>query len=341
MLSASGADVAAFLDGHAPGWADTQTVPPGNVHIINATESTVTVGWTPIAYTGDGGYYEVSYALSGQPWIVAGHTTDKTATSYTVEGLPSGQTYYFTVRSYTPAHGAQLSNLYSAYSPWPPAKPGPPTPTATATPGAPSVVWHHEYEAEDAYGGTRLNDYRWTFMRIQDRTDASGCSYVRHTYLQFGGYLTFTVDIPVSGVYYLWCRVAAPSWRQNSWFVRMDNQPEEWYESLNVDPAQPWGKCLSHMQERTFMNIAGTMVALYAGRPIAVFERQGKVLRVFEEGPVADALKIFTQDYHKKRIFPALSRIVVKQYPPEAAEALVKAGFMREFQDYVIYRNSI
>jgi len=105
-----------------------------------------------------------------------------------------------------------------------------------------------------------------------------------------------------------------------------------------VDPAQPWGKTLPHIQDRSFLNIAGNVVALRAGIPIAIFERQGKVFRVFEDTSLLDALSIFTQDYTKRRLFSTLNRLVVKQYPREAAEVFTRAGFIRELQDYVLYR---
>jgi ATP-dependent Lhr-like helicase len=89
------------------------------------------------------------------------------------------------------------------------------------------------------------------------------------------------------------------------------------------------------------MNIPGTAVALSAGRPVAVLERQGKVLRVFETDRLDEALTGFVRDYNRRRMFPTVNRLIIKQYPPEAAEVLSKAGFMREFQDYVIYRGSL
>ena len=105
------------------------------------------------------------------------------------------------------------------------------------------------------------------------------------------------------------------------------------------DPAQPWGKCLPHMETRSFINVAGTAVALRTGIPLAVFERQGKVLRVFDETHLEELLKVFVDEFSRKRIFPTLNRLLVKQYPKEAAEALKDAGFIREMQDYVLYRD--
>jgi len=108
-----------------------------------------------------------------------------------------------------------------------------------------------------------------------------------------------------------------------------------------VDPAQPWGKCLPHKQERSFMNIPGTAVALRGGIPVAVLERQGKILRVFDAEAFPNVISIFAQDYHRRRLFPSLNRLIVKQYPQESADALAKVGFIREIQDYVLYRGSI
>ncbi len=105
-----------------------------------------------------------------------------------------------------------------------------------------------------------------------------------------------------------------------------------------ADPAQPWGKVLPHKPERAFMNVAGTAVALQKGVPIAVFERQGRVLRVFEEEFLPEALLEFNKYYFGRRLFPALSRITVRQFPAEAARALSETGFIREIQDYTLYR---
>jgi ATP-dependent Lhr-like helicase len=105
-----------------------------------------------------------------------------------------------------------------------------------------------------------------------------------------------------------------------------------------VDPNQPWGKSLSHLPGRSFMNVPGTTVALKAGLPVAAFERQGKLLRVFDPDALADALQAFVYSYAEKRLYPQLNRIPVRQYPPEAIEALTGAGFIRDVTDYVLYR---
>ncbi len=105
-----------------------------------------------------------------------------------------------------------------------------------------------------------------------------------------------------------------------------------------VDPAQPWGKSLKHLDDRPFINVPGTAVALRGGVPVAVLERQGRTLRVFDQIALYDALPAFKNDFNRRRLFPQSNRITVKDYPKDAEDALVRAGFTREMQDYVLYR---
>lgn len=105
-----------------------------------------------------------------------------------------------------------------------------------------------------------------------------------------------------------------------------------------TDPAQVWGKSLKHMPDRSFINVAGTAVALRAGVPVAVFERQGQVLRVFDDSCLCDALKVFTDYYSRSKVFPSQTRITVKEYTKSSSEALESAGFTRQMMDYVLYR---
>jgi ATP-dependent Lhr-like helicase len=118
-------------------------------------------------------------------------------------------------------------------------------------------------------------------------------------------------------------------------------QPDERFVWLPaVDPMQPWGKYFAHDPEKSFLSVPGTAVALKAGLPVAVFEQQGKALRVFDAGALAEALAAFAQDFNARRIYPALRRLTVRQYPREAAEALKSAGFSGEMRDYVLYRGT-
>ncbi|MCP4710909.1 MAG: T9SS type A sorting domain-containing protein, partial [Planctomycetes bacterium] len=129
MLTASDAALLAFLAVHDANWYVTQTVPPDGVGAAAAAGASVDVSWTPINYTGHGGYYQVRYGQNpGGPYPNDGGTTaDKTAAGHTVSGLAPNTAYYFVVETYTPPHGDQQSALTS-------------DPSAEATATTPSTV---------------------------------------------------------------------------------------------------------------------------------------------------------------------------------------------------------
>lgn len=121
--------------------------------------------------------------------------------------------------------------------------------------------------------------------------------------------------------------------------VRMLRNPEKKPVWVNAaDPVQCWGKILPHKEGRNFLNIPGNAVACLGGLPVAVMEKQGKTLRVFDGQRLEECMKLFTEEYKRGKIFPAIKRVVVKEYPAAAAAALAAAGFLREMQDYVLYR---
>lgn len=105
-----------------------------------------------------------------------------------------------------------------------------------------------------------------------------------------------------------------------------------------IDRDQPYGKLLPHSYEQSFQRVAGTYVVLRGGDPIAVFERQGKTLRVFREECIKEALKEFAQGFEQKSLYRTLTKVTVKQYPKEAEQSLKEAGFLKEITDYVLYR---
>ncbi len=120
--------------------------------------------------------------------------------------------------------------------------------------------------------------------------------------------------------------------------VRRLQDPEKKLMWVNAaDPVQCWGKTLPHREDRSFINVPGTAVACYGGLPVAVMERQGKVLRIWEETLQEECLRLFAEKFKQGSIFAGSKRIVVKEYPDAAAEALRQAGFRKEMQDYVLY----
>lgn len=121
--------------------------------------------------------------------------------------------------------------------------------------------------------------------------------------------------------------------------IRELAEPEKRLIWINAaDPAQPWGKLLSHREGKAFLNIPGNAVACHGGVPVAAMEKQGKALRIWDEGVQEECLRLFAQSYQKGSLFPQQKRIVVKEYSPSAVCALTAAGFHREMQDYVLYR---
>ncbi len=120
--------------------------------------------------------------------------------------------------------------------------------------------------------------------------------------------------------------------------VRRLRDPQKKLVWINAaDPAQCWGKALPHREGRSFINVPGTAVACYGGLPVAVMERQGKVLQIWEETLQEECLWLFAEKFKQGSIFAGSKRIVVKEYPDAATEALRQAGFRKEMQDYVLY----
>lgn len=117
MLEAADPAVQQYLDAWAPGWRDTQTVPPTNLRLGEVTPNAVQVLWDPIAYAGDVGWYEVLYGWSSEgPFAKYGETSDKTVGEYTIDGLVRPRPMYVVVRTVTEAHGEQPNRLVSRTS---------------------------------------------------------------------------------------------------------------------------------------------------------------------------------------------------------------------------------
>ncbi len=122
-------------------------------------------------------------------------------------------------------------------------------------------------------------------------------------------------------------------------FLRHPQEDMLWLNA--ADPAQPWGKLLAHEPGLAFVNVPGTAVCFRGGTPVALFERQGKTLKILSGcGPeeTEAALQLFVLENRAGRIYGGRKRIVVKEYPAEAGAALEKSGFLREMQDYTLYR---
>ena len=104
-----------------------------------------------------------------------------------------------------------------------------------------------------------------------------------------------------------------------------------------ADPSCVWGKSLAHEPERAFVSMPATAVALKGGKVAALLERKGKVLRVFDEECLAEAMHVLVTGFRERRLFTGQKRIVIKEYPAGAGDVLRAEGFLKEMQDYVLY----
>jgi hypothetical protein len=140
-LFASNQSVRDFLFAKDADWAYTQTIAPNMLTVSGVTIDSVTLAWVPILYTDDGGHYEIEFATNvAGPYSVHGTTTDKTASGYVVTGLTDNTQYYFRVRTFTPAHDDQQSDLYSDYSSIVTATPQAPPATPTSLTAGPATM---------------------------------------------------------------------------------------------------------------------------------------------------------------------------------------------------------
>jgi Leucine-rich repeat (LRR) protein len=111
----------AWLDANAstgPGWPNTQTVAPSNVAFTGTTAFSATLTWTPIAFTGGPGGYQVLVSTTpGGPYVPQTLTANKAQSSVIVPGLQPSTTYFAIVKTITFANGAQPNTLFSDPTP--------------------------------------------------------------------------------------------------------------------------------------------------------------------------------------------------------------------------------
>jgi ATP-dependent Lhr-like helicase len=105
-----------------------------------------------------------------------------------------------------------------------------------------------------------------------------------------------------------------------------------------ADPLMQWGKALPRLPERNFICVAGTVVALKAGLPVALLEKQGQILRIFDDDCTEEVIKIFAEGFKKGHIFPNLKRLLIKEYPQDSEIAFKNAGFTRQMLDFALYK---
>lgn len=117
LLSAPDPQTAAYLDARDPDWAETQTVPPAGLAIAETTSSSLLLSWQPLPGNDGSGFYELYRAPTADgPYSFLGNTTSTAVAGYPVGGLAPDTTYFFKMRTYTPANAEQGRELLSAYT---------------------------------------------------------------------------------------------------------------------------------------------------------------------------------------------------------------------------------
>ena len=104
------------------------------------------------------------------------------------------------------------------------------------------------------------------------------------------------------------------------------------------DPLQAWGNILPHLEGRSFLSVPGTAVCLAGGRPVAVLERGGAVLRAFEPERLPEVLAALAADFRRGCVLPGQKRLILKRGAEGCEAALEKAGFLREALDWVLWK---
>lgn len=98
-------------------WQSTQTIAPTNLTITVLSDTSVQLTWTPIAYTGDTGGYEIWKGTPGGTlWTLDSVTLNKSTNNYTVSNLTPGTAYAFKLRTVTNPHGNNQNTVYSEYT---------------------------------------------------------------------------------------------------------------------------------------------------------------------------------------------------------------------------------
>ncbi len=123
MLSSSNADdTDTFLtEKQGDDWQATQTVAPTGLAVTGTTIDSISLEWTPIAYTADGGKYEIIVSPDADLSIdddVLHKSDDKTSSKLTIAGLTPSTEYHLAIRTRTdsiPGTGGQ--SLVSSFSP--------------------------------------------------------------------------------------------------------------------------------------------------------------------------------------------------------------------------------
>ncbi len=105
LTSSNDAETDAFLtDKQGSDWSATQTVAPTGLEVTATTIDSISLNWNPIAYTGNGGKYEVIVspdANLSEDEDKIHESDDKSSSSITIAGLSASTEYHLAIRTRT------------------------------------------------------------------------------------------------------------------------------------------------------------------------------------------------------------------------------------------------
>lgn len=166
------------------------------------------------------------------------------STSAQLQGLEAGKTYHCAVTAYNTARQeSPFSQEITVVIP--PAGPAAPDPSGRLV----------RFEAESGQLGTPMAVFNGPSESWVDTASYSQLGWTRSTF-----------EVPVAGDYHIWCRVKAPTASTDSFFVMMNDQPEEVFHVYGT-PLPPEGTRTANWQwRRIHVTDAGPRVhALAAG----------------------------------------------------------------------------
>jgi Leucine-rich repeat (LRR) protein len=117
MLFTTYSNIDSFITGKDADWKSTQTIAPSSISVVRVTDTKIKVSWTPISYTGDGGYYRIQYGTVSGIYTASVQTTDKSSIEISIgdpeiEIMPNTR-YYVILQTITPDHGTSGSADYN------------------------------------------------------------------------------------------------------------------------------------------------------------------------------------------------------------------------------------
>ncbi len=192
----------AFLNSKQEGgdWESTQTVAPTGVTAGSPTATSLTVSWTPIAYTDDTGGYRVFYSASssGGPYTLFSSTANKSASSLTVTGLAPSSGYYFVVQTQTAPHSWNQNTVVSEQSA-PPAfgttGPACTAPSISASPANQQICSGETADLSVTVSGSAPLHYQWYRGAAGNTTDPVGTDSPDFTTPALTGTTSFWVRV--------------------------------------------------------------------------------------------------------------------------------------------------